>query len=97
MFSYTTDQGAGIYTIVSAAANSITANTTAYDQFRIENMFYRPSIFYILFFLLLYIVFVPLCLFVDFVDLKTTIKHKRVTGREQTHEELQVQDPKPPS
>ena len=60
-------------------------------------MFYKPSVFYILFFFLLYIIFVPLCMFVDFVELKKTVKHKRIAGREQTHEELQVHDQRPPS
>ena len=76
MFSYTTDQGQGIYTI--ALTNNSIASTAYRETSRIENMFYKPSIFYILFFFLLYLIFVPLCLFVDFMDLKKTIKHKRI-------------------
>lgn len=55
-----------------------------YDTSRIENLFYKPSIFYILFFLALYIIFVPVCVFVDFIDRDKATKHKRVTGREVT-------------
>lgn len=36
-------------------------------------------------------------MFVDFVDFNKTVKHKRIAGREQTHEELQVHDQRPPS
>lgn len=69
-------------TTYSIASTNSSEVFQAYDIFRIENLFFQNSFFYVLFFLLLYIVFFPLCLLVDFVDYKKTGRHKRVVVRE---------------
>ena len=57
--------------------NSTTVNVIDYhSDIRIEHLFYRSAFFYILFFLLLYLIFIPLCTFYDIVKDNKSRRYK---------------------
>ena len=82
----------GYLTIVSATqgtsyqvSNTEASTTDIYRSQRIEYIFYSESFLYILFFLMLYLIFLPLCTLVDCCE--SEVKHrKRVNSEEFTEQ-----------
>lgn len=80
----------GYLTIASATqgtsyqvSNTEASTTDIYKSQRIEYIFYSESFLYILFFLMLYLIFLPLCTLVDCCE--SEVKHrKRVNSQEFT-------------
>ena len=68
----------GIYSINSTSV----IDMDVHAGIRIQRLFYQSAILYILFFLLVYIIFVPLCTFFDLCNDDKTRKRKQYTVRE---------------
>ena len=60
---------------VSSVAS--TAISEAYSDQRIENIIYQDAFIYILVFVTLYLVLIPICALTDCVDNKSTKRHVR--------------------
>ena len=93
----------GVFTFPSSSVGILTVRSTpvmvidAHARLRIQRLFYQSAILYILFFLLLYIIFIPLCTFFDFCNDDKTKKRKQYVVRDPTIQDFNSAEYNQPS
>lgn len=74
VFSYATIANAS--SILSINSTTVGTSDDIHKNIRIENLFYQSAIIYILVFLVLYMIFIPLCTFYDMCKDKKSKRYK---------------------